>query len=453
MVSIEALYRARTPGSAALAAAAGEFLPSGIATDTRYFDPYGLYIERAAGTRKYDVDGNAYVDFFGGHGALMLGHAHPDVLAAVLRAAGNGTQFAANHPLEVGWARRICAMVPTAERVRFTGSGTEATLLAIRLARAFTGRSLIVRVAGHYHGWHDHAVSGYVSHFDGSPAPGVLPGVASGTILVRPDDHEAWSWLTGSGADIAAVIAEPLGTHFGVVPYPQERLTNIQAFCRRIGALFILDEVLSGFRVAPGGAQAEFGLEPDLSTFAKAMAGGYPGGAVAGRADILDLMSFDEAARGGRPRVLHQGTFTGNPVSAAAGIATLDILRDGQACARANSLGGAARAALNRVFEEEGIPWACYGEFSVFHIFTNPWRRSFEPTSFDPALPTFEEYLGNTGTCLRLLRMALNVQGVDVNARCSGLLSAVHTQDDIELLAAAFRWAVTQLRAEGCFRD
>ncbi|MGH7153525.1 MAG: aminotransferase class III-fold pyridoxal phosphate-dependent enzyme [Acetobacteraceae bacterium] len=188
---IVAAYRDRTRGSAALAAEAAALLPSGIAHDARHIEPYGIYVERAAGPRKWDVDGNEYVDYFGGHGALILGHNYPAVVAAVQAALAQGTHFGANHPGEVRWAAEIRRLVPSAERIRFTSSGTEATLMAVRLARAFTGRDTLVRFKGHFHGWHDHRTSGYSNHFDGSPTAGVIGGVAAKVTLLEPGDEAA----------------------------------------------------------------------------------------------------------------------------------------------------------------------------------------------------------------------------------------------------------------------
>ena len=169
-----AAYRAATPGSAANALRAAELFPSGITHDSRYIEPYGLYITRAQGPRKWDVDGRCYVDYFGGHGALLLGHNHPKVLAAIHAALDRGTHFGACHELEVRWAQLVCQMVPSAECVRFTSSGTEATLMALRLARAYTGRSKLLRFRGHFHGWHDHMTSGHTTHFDGTATSGVI---------------------------------------------------------------------------------------------------------------------------------------------------------------------------------------------------------------------------------------------------------------------------------------
>src|SRR5882724_29873 len=203
---IIAAYRERTPRSAELARAAASLLPSGVSHDSRHLKPYGIYVERAKGPRKWDVDGNEYVDYYGGHGALLLGHNHPDVLAAMHTALDGGTHFGANHPGEVAWAELVTRLVPSAQRVRFTSSGTEATLMALRLARAFTGRHRIVRFLTHFHGWHDHMTSGHASHFDGSATTGVLPEIAASSILLPPGDLAAMRAALDPGDDIAAVI-------------------------------------------------------------------------------------------------------------------------------------------------------------------------------------------------------------------------------------------------------
>src|SRR5208337_394328 len=181
--TILATYEAMTPGSAGLAEKARAVLPSGLAHDSRNFDPYPIYVTRAAGPLKWDVDGNRYVDYFGGHGSLLFGHNHPAIAAAVREAFARGTHFGACHETEVLWAELVISLIPSAERVRFTNSGTEATLMALRLARAFTGRAKVVRFRGHFHGWHDHMASAYSNHFDGSAAAGVIGGIADQVLL------------------------------------------------------------------------------------------------------------------------------------------------------------------------------------------------------------------------------------------------------------------------------
>lgn len=438
-------YLARTPRSEALARTGRTVLAGGIVTDTRFFEPYGIYVERAAGAHKWDVDGNDYLDFFGGHGANILGHSHPVLVDAVSQAVKRGVQFAANQPFEVALAAEVLRHFPSAQRLRFTGSGTEATMLALRLARAFTNRPKIVRFASHYHGWHDHAVSGYAGQFDGGAAPGILPEIAAQTILLQPDDPAGLERAAAAyGPQIAAFIIEPVGTHFGVVPTAAEFLHQVANTARSVGALFILDEVLSGFRIAMGGAQAAYGLKPDLTTLAKILCGGMPGGAVIGRAEILDMLDFDPNRRNGRPKVLHQGTFTGNPLSMAAGLAVLRELERSDGCARANSLGKLARRRLNELSRSEGLPFSWYGEFSVFHLFFGDL-----PAQSLDSRRKLELYLTRAQPLANRFRMALNVLGFDLNTKCSGLLSAVHTERDVEDLVAGVSKAAFLLKKDG----
>src|SRR4030081_2917886 len=181
-------YKARTPGSGALFERARKVLPSGITHDARYLDPYSIHVARAKGPRKWDVDDNEYVDYFGGHGAMLLGHSHPAVIEAVKRQMDLGTHYGSRQERKVRWPELVCELIPSAEKVRFTASGTEASHMAIRLARAFTGKDKIVRFIGHFHGWHDNVAGGATSHYDGTTTPGVPQGVADLTILMPTDD-------------------------------------------------------------------------------------------------------------------------------------------------------------------------------------------------------------------------------------------------------------------------
>ena len=445
---ILAEYREATPRSAALAEAAKDVFPSGITHDSRHMNPYAIYVDEAWGSRKRDVDGREYIDYFGGHGALLLGHAHPEVTAAAQAALARSTQFAASHEAELRWGEAVQRMVPCAERVRFVASGTEATLLALRLARAYTGRDKIVRFRGHYHGWHDHMTSGYVSHFDGAPTPGVLPEVAEKTLLVDPNDDGELEAVLGRG-DVACAFLEPTGGSFGMVPIAPEFLHRLREATERHGALLVFDEVITGFRVAPGGAQAALGVTPDLATFAKIVAGGLPGGAVAGRKAILDRLDFEETARAGHAKILHPGTFNANPVSAAAAVVALGLIEDGEANARANATAAELRARLNHVLAERGLDWAVYGTFSGFHFFLNPAGRSIDPRRFDPYAVPWKELKTKPAEAANALHVALLLEGVDISGWPGGLTSAVHDEDDVRLTVDAFGRAIDRLRAEG----
>ena len=447
---IIAAYRAVTPGSAAAAAKAQLLFPSGITHDSRYIEPYGLYITRAKGPRKWDIDGNEYVDYFGGHGALLLGHSHPKVVAAVHEQIERGTHFGASHETEIAWAEWVLRLVPSAERVRFTSSGTEATLMAVRLARAFTGKSKIIRFKHHFHGWHDHMTSGFANHFDGSPTAGVLPGVAGNVLLAEQNDVDGLARLLDENDDIAAAILEPTGAHGARLPIDPQFLHALRDMTRQYGALLIFDEVVTGFRVAPGGAQAEYGIRPDLTTLAKILSGGLPGGAVTGRKDILDLLDFQATKAADREKIAHPGTFNANPLSAAAGVAALEIVGTSDACARANRYGENLRRRINEVFEEERVPWAAYGTFSMLHIFTNPDRVAITPTQFDPHQHSTESLTGNRqADIVHKLRLAMMIGGVDFNGSPGGLVSAIHGEEELEDTIAALRKTVHMLKQEG----
>lgn len=441
-------YLARTPTSARWAERARGVLPGGIAHDSRYLKPYPLTIVRAAGSHKWDADGHEYVDYSGGHGALLLGHNPPAVVKAVAEQLERGTHYGANHELEVLWGERVQRLVPSAERVRFTSSGTEATLLALRLARAHTGRPKLVRFLGHFHGWHDHMAFGVSSHFDGTPTPGVLPEIARDVRLVAPNDIDAVARALAEN-DVAAAIIEPTGASWGQVPVVPEFVRGLADLCQRHGTLLIFDEVISGFRCAPGGAQACLGIKPDLTTLAKILAGGLPGGAVAGRREILDGLDLAACAAMGREKIPHQGTFNAAPVSAAAGIATLDLLATTDACERANHYAARLRAALNQVLVERRVPWIVYGTYSGFHIFTNPERvvKSIEEITSGRVPPaTFKNVDRNLAMKLRL---GMLVHGVEIFSWPGGPTSAVHTDDDLRRTVDAFRGTLEMLHAEG----
>ncbi len=446
---IEQAYRARTARSAELFAEALEVLPSGITHDSRYLPPYGLYCERAEGPRKWDVDGNEYVDYFGGHGALLLGHGHPAVLKATEAALRRGTHFAASHAGEIAWARQIADMVPSAGKVRFTSSGTEATLMCLRLARAATGKRKVLRFRNNFHGWHDDMTTGYASHFDGSAPRGVPEAVAANTVLVDNGDLAGVRAAIAADRDIACAILEPLGAATGQLPVGTEFLAALREETEKAGILLIFDEVITGFRVSPGGVQAATGVTPDLTSMAKIVAGGMPGGAVGGRADLMDQLDFAAAARTNSEKIYHPGTFNANPVSAAAGVAALRIIAGTDACARAEATAAALRAGMNAALKRAGIGWAVYGRGSALHTHLNPAGREIDPERFEPASVPAAELKAKPGQAVRLLRLALMVNGVDISGWPGGLVSAAHGEREVEETLAAWAASLEMLRADG----
>jgi glutamate-1-semialdehyde 2,1-aminomutase len=446
---IEQAYRARTQRSAELARAALEVLPRGITHDSRRLPPYGPYVERAEGARKHDVDCNCYIDYFGGHGALLLGHNHPAVLKATQAALSRGTHFAANHADEIAWARQVIDMVPSAQKVRFVASGTEATSMCLRLARAVTGRRKVLRFKGHYHGRQDDMTTGYASHFDGTPARGVPEGVAANTVLVEGGDIAGLREAIAANPDIAAAILEPLGAATGMLPVGTNFLVALREETARAGIILIFDEVITGFRVSPGGVQSASGVTPDLTSMAKIVAGGLPGGAVAGWADILEQLDFAATKRAGAEKIYHPGTFNANPLSAAAGIATLRIIAVSDACARAEETAVALRAGMNAVLVRAGVLWAVYGRGTALHIYMNSAGEIFPPETFDPTAVQPAGLKAKPAETVRLLRLAMLVNGVDLSGWPGGLTSAAHGAQEVDETVAAWSESLAMLKADG----
>jgi len=445
---IETEYRARTPGSGKLYEEARKAIPAGLTHDSRTLSPYPLYAARAAGPRKWDVDGNEYVDYFGGHGALLLGHAHPAVVEAVQQQVTQGTHWGSSHALEVRWAELVQRLIPCAERVRFTASGTEASHLALRLARAFTGRPKVLRFVGHFHGWHDQVTAGAMSHYDGSVPAGILPALVEQTILL-PADLAATVETLKTRNDIAAVILEGSGASWGAVPLPEGFLAGLRTVAKERGVVLILDEVITGFRWSRGGAQARFGVIPDMCVLAKIVAGGLPGGAVAGRRDIMDQLDLQAAAAAGREKIGHQGTFNSNPLCAAAAVATLSIVEREEVCAKAEATAEDIRAGMRRILSEEDVPWGVYGDASAFLIFQNPEGLDIDPQTFDPLRYGFKELKGTRNARQsHRLRIAMLANGVDIMGAPGGLVSAAHGAEEVARTLEAFRTSIRWLKSE-----
>jgi len=437
-MTIHETFRAKHPKSAALAERARAAIPGGITHDIRHLKPFGVYVDRAAGTRKWDVDGHEYIDYWMGHGALFLGHCHPAVVKAVQAQVARGTHLGACHELEVRWAELVNQLVPCAELTRFTMSGTEATHLALRIARAFTGRPRILKFTGHFHGWHDGVAIGVNPPYEVPLSSGVPGATLDQVITCPPNDIKAVDTVLERG-DVAAVILEPAGGQSGTTPTIPGYLQELRALTQRHGVLLIFDEVITGFRYAPGGAQEYFGVTPDITTLAKIVAGGLPGGAVCGRRDVLSMLAYRGDATWDRAeRVAHAGTFNANPISASAAIATLEQIGDASLQARTNKLGEELRRGLTEAMKRAGTPGTCYGEASIYHV-------SFEGK---PGLAGFDR--PRKGDHYHLLRCAILNEGVDCSMN-HGWVSAVHTEEDIERTIRAYDRAFRAMVAEGAF--
>ena len=323
-MTVPALPQAR---SHALFARARDLMPGGVNSPVRAFNSVGgepFFVQRADGAWLTDVDGNRYVDYVGSWGPMIVGHNHPEVLEAAIRAARDGLSFGAPNALEVEMAETVTRLVPSVEMVRMVNSGTEATLSAIRLARGATGRARIVKFEGCYHGHGDSflvkAGSGALT-FGVPTSPGVPRALADLTLTLPYNDFDAATALFDDcGGDIAALIIEPVVGNANCLPPREGYLQHLRGLCTRHGALLVFDEVMTGFRVALGGAQARYGVTPDLTTFGKVIGGGMPVGAYGGRRDLMQ-----QVAPAGP--VYQAGTLSGNPVAMAAGLAMLRLVQ------------------------------------------------------------------------------------------------------------------------------
>ena len=450
--SLSESYLETRPKSRECFERASKVLAGKVGHDLRHAEPVPLYIQRGKGGRKWDVDGNEYIDFLMGNGALLLGHAHPRVLAAISRAMDDGTHFGNDHPLHIEWAEWVRRLVPSAERVRFVNSGSEATLLAIRLARAFTGRRKLLRFEGHFHGWHDDVVHGFQLPFDAPGSLGVPPSVSENTVTIRDGDLDLAERALSGDDDIAGVILEPSGASWGRVPVAPEYLRGLREVTRKRGVLLIFDEVVTGFRFSPGGAQQLYGLIPDLSCFAKVVAGGMPGGAVSGRADIMALFDQTGDPRHDRfGRVTHLGTFNAAPLSAAAGVAVLEQVATGEPIERANGAAGRLRSDWNRVLEKHGIAGYVYGACSTFHVYfeTDPDRIRAVSSRRDLHTSDTKRLKGMPPQLIAHYQRLLRFHGVDNMSSTGGVVSAVHTERDVEDSTCAFEATVLALRNAG----
>jgi glutamate-1-semialdehyde 2,1-aminomutase len=444
VASIAERYVEIHPGSERLHRRALRLFPDGVTHDLRRNVPFPLYVERASGSRKWDVDGNEVVDYVMGHGALLLGHQHPEVVEAVARQTRMGTHYGASHEAEVRWGEAVRQLVPSAERLRFTSSGTEATMMALRLARAFTGREKIIRLREHFHGWND-SVYGQPRAEETVPVAAGLPAGTLGASIVLPqNDREALKrTLAEDGDAIAAMILETTGAHWGTDPIELDYVRAVRELTSRHGVLLIFDEVITGFRVSPGGAQQAYGITPDLTTLAKILAGGLPGGCVAGRAAILDQIAERD---NDRERIAHPGTFNANPLSASAGAACLSIIADGAHQTRASATAADMARGLNRVFADESIVGCVYGQSSMLHIALGldvqpPDGYGWGWHALPKRPPT------TAGEVARALRLGMLNEGIDIMG-AGMMVSSAHGGDDALRTVEALRSTLRAMKVE-----
>jgi len=444
-------YTAKFAGSRKLWERARKIIPSGINHDVRFINPFPLYMDHAQGCRKWDIEGHEFLDLCTGHGSLILGHGHPAILKALNEAVGKFTHPSAPTPYEVRWAELIISMVPCAEMVRFQLSGTEATMLAMRLARAHTGRDLIVKIRGHFHGWHDYAMVEYWPPYEIPASAGVPKAVAAAIRAVPLHDLAAMEAALAP-RDVAAVILEADGPLGGTVPVRPGYLQALRDLTRKYGTILIFDEVITGFRLAPGGAQEYYGVTPDLSTYAKAVCGGVPGGAVAGTAEIMGDMTFrpDDPDYNRKKRVRHMGTFSANPITAAVGVAALEILKDGRMQDQAAKMADRLRDGFNNALREADAAGCLYGTRSTMRLIVgDDLPKIYDPIEFSMTVDDQRLLHNVKQPLLKALQCAQLLEGIDILSCTHGWTSGIMTEADID--EAVLRWerALHRVIAEG----
>jgi glutamate-1-semialdehyde 2,1-aminomutase len=451
--TIEQDYTREFAASKEMFERSNEVIVGGITHDGRHIKPFPPFVSSAKGAHKTTVDGRSLIDFCIGHGSLLFGHDDPDITRAMQAQIPEGTHFSAGHPSEIRWAEEIVKLVPSVEKVRFTASGTEATLLAMRVARGYTQKNTILKFEGHFHGWHGYSLKGEKPPFENVTVPGV-PAETLGTVAVVPSNDLAMLEERLVQGDIAGVILEPSGASYATIPLQEDFLDGVRQLTKKYGAVLIFDEVITGFRWAPGGAQQRFGVIPDLTTMAKIVAGGMPGGALGGRTDIMEMIKFtDDPAWNKTRRVPQAGTYNANPLAAVAGYTCLRKLDNQEVHDFCDSQAREIRVGFNMVLSKYDAPGFCWGESSVFHVALGK-RCTNRPDGGDlhPPEGVDAEFLkASGGTPLgQTLEIGMLLEGVHL-FHAGGLTCTEHDSQIVEATIAAFDRVIARMGNEGCF--
>lgn len=411
-------------------------IPGGVNSPARAFGGVGgtpVFMERGAGAYLFDIEGNRYIDYIGSWGPHILGHQHPRVLAAVQEALTKGTSFGAPTPIETEMAELLCAAVPALEKVRMVNSGTEATMSAIRVARGFTGRDRLIKFAGCYHGHVDcllvQAGSGALTH--GVPSsPGIPAGCTQDTISLEYNDVEQLTQaFEQQGEQIACVILEPVVGNMGTVIPDREFLQACRDLCTKYGAVLIFDEVMTGFRLAYGGAQECFGITPDMTSLGKIIGAGMPVGAYGGRAEIMEVVSP-------LGPVYQAGTLSGNPVAMACGLTALRILGDENPYPQLDRLGERLAVGLSAAAQEAGLPYQMAQIGSMLTLFFNEE-------------PVRNYTISSRNNTQRFAQFFHGMLDAGIYLPCSQFeamfVSAAHTEEDIDQTIATAKQVLATL--------
>ena len=373
-----------------------------------------------------------------GYGALFLGHSRKEIVQAVSQQVANGTNMGSSTPQELRWAEIVCRLIPSIDKVRFAASGTEANMLALRVARAYTGKTKIIKFREHFHGWNDFIApeSGINTKF------GIPEEILSTTIVVNPDLEQLESVLKKTD-DIAAIIVEPTGGHWGELPLNNPGfLQGLRKLTSQYGILMIMDEVITGFRISRGGAQEKFNIDPDLTIMAKIVSGGLPGGALGGKAELMELIGSDQ----NEEYIAHPGTWNGNPLSAAAGIAALTIIEKDPINAMANSAATELKQGINYILKKLEVPGIAHGVSSIVHVALGIPLTN-EQDIYTITHDTLQQ--AKDPDRVKALKLAMLVNGVDMMGGIGFMVSPVHTKNHIEKTLDAFEKSITAIQEEG----
>lgn len=413
-------YASETSKSRRLYERACRVLPAGVSYIIRYFEPYPFYTMKAKGSRLFDVDGKEYIDFWMGHYGLILGHSPSNVIKKVKQQIENGTHYGTSHELEIALAEQVVKMIPSAEMVRFTNSGTEAIMYGIRLARTYTGRDKIAKFEGGWHGGYDAVHVAVKPPLDVPESSGLMSGVLKGTVVLPFNNIEEVKRRV-KDEELAAIIVEPVLGAGGCVPAEKGFLRELRELCSEKGTLLIFDEVITGFRLSPGGAQQYYGVLPDITVLGKILGGGFPVGAIAGSREVMEHM---DALLYERPKFsFHGGTFCANPVTMTAGLATLRMLEDGRVLNELNRRGDYVRQQLSDIFERGSIDVQVTGVSSLLHTHFTKER-----------VKDIHDVFGADREKLLNYHMHLITNGVFFLPRKTGALSTAHTNEDVDKL-------------------
>ena len=436
-------YASRTKTSKELWEKARKVIPGGISANAKFVPPYPIFMNKASGSKITDVDGNVYVDYVMGYGPLLLGHAHPEIVKAVnLLLEEHGTwHFGTPTPMELKLAEKLCRTIPCAQMVRFTNSGNEATMLATRLARAYTKRPKIGRFEGHYHGWNDFAAISFNPPLDKvgpEDQPNIVPQSAGlshsaeeETVVLQFNDVNALEkQVKEHKDDLAGIIIEPVSKAcFAAEP---EFMTRLRELTKRYGIVLIFDEVITGMRLGLTGAQGYYNVKPELVAMGKVISGGFPMGAVAGAEEIMKLVSPTETDE---RRIFHSGTYNGHPAAMVAGLKTIEILETTDAYQKANWAAETLRNGLKKITEDRHVDAQILGVASTFHIlFTkNKITRHRDVMKSDLDRLLAYDY-------------GMWSRGLFLMPRHACYTSAVHTKEDVERTLTAADEVIKDLR-------